>query len=85
LRPVTLKGLSGRVSLVISDVCMPGLGGGCLSRRIKELFPQIPVVLISGNPGSDDLTASDWFLSKPFYPAALLQAIQPFTGPRQRA
>ena len=71
----TLHTLSGAVGLVISDITMPGLGGAALSRRIKESFPKIPVLLLSANPGPDDLAAGDAFLWKPFTQSALLREI----------
>ena len=36
------------VELVISDHCMPGMDGLTLTRRIKELRPDLPVVIMTG-------------------------------------
>ncbi|MCA1910070.1 MAG: cache domain-containing protein [Magnetospirillum sp.] len=62
--------------LVISDIVMPGLSGVELAHKVKELRPQIAVVLISGFSfdGSED--RSDLVvLSKPWEKQDLIDAI----------
>ena len=57
--------------LVISDLKMPGMGGLELLRRIKELNPSTPVIIMTGYP-TIDITVSAMkegaldFLTKPF-------------------
>ena len=36
------------IELVVSDHCMPGMDGLTLTRRIKELRPDLPVVIMTG-------------------------------------
>lgn len=59
------------ISLVISDLKMPGMSGHELLRHIKDKNPEIPVFLISGYIGdatNDDILKSgaDGFIAKPF-------------------
>ena len=39
---------SGRFSIVFSDVVMPGMSGLELGETVKQLYPELPVVLASG-------------------------------------
>jgi CheY-like chemotaxis protein len=57
--------------MVITDLRMPKMGGIDLLRSIKEKFPQLPVVVITGYDNdsyrSDASSAhADGFLCKPF-------------------
>lgn len=38
----------GGIDLVLSDLLMPGMDGNELIRRMKELIPETPMILISG-------------------------------------
>ena len=67
---------SGTVSLVISDVGLPGLDGRRLSRAIRDdaALHHVSVLLVSGDGVMGDCTA-DGFLSKPFNSHQLLAAL----------
>jgi CheY-like chemotaxis protein len=57
----------GRVDLIFSDIAMPGtMDGLALAKRVKEKFPEIPIVLTSGNAqyAADNIIAR--FLPKPY-------------------
>jgi len=58
------------IDLVLTDVRMPKVDGLQLMQKLKKSYPQLPVLLISGEPMNDDqqklLDESDGFLSKPF-------------------
>lgn len=65
---------------VVTDLLMPGLSGQTLAQRIRELRPDVPVLLCSGNCdlGSLDATASHCFagfIPKPFSKRELTQAV----------
>ena len=67
--------------VVVTDIRMPGIDGLELFRRIHEIDPELPVILISGH--SDIETAVDAvqrgaydFLAKPFTPKRLIASIR---------
>lgn len=64
------------VSLVISDVALPGLDGHRLTRAIRDdaALSHVTVLLISGETGIGDSYA-DGFLNKPFNTHQLLAAL----------
>ena len=72
--------------LVITDVVMPELDGRALGLRLRDRFPNLPVLYISAYP-ADDLfhrgaPASDApFLQKPVSEAELLQAVERLLTP----
>lgn len=75
-----LRKLKGQVDLVLSDVVMPVVGGAELSLRLSELYPDIPVIWMSGYPretviGRGKLGEDQPFLQKPVPPAILLDAV----------
>lgn len=56
--------------LVITDLCMPGLDGQGLGRRLRDRFPGLALILITAQPLDDGLrfelqTIFDEVLSKP--------------------
>lgn len=71
------------VSLVITDVDMPNIGGALLARVVPQLRPDVRILAITGHagdevPGSDVHTAkrlAHGFLIKPFTPADLLATV----------
>jgi len=44
-----------RVNLIISDLTMPGMGGKALASALRELGSSVPLVILSGNIGDDDI------------------------------
>jgi two-component system cell cycle sensor histidine kinase/response regulator CckA len=68
------------ISLVITDIVMPGVGGAEVARRFRDSRPNLPVLFISGY--ADDIMArsgvteaGESFLGKPFSLAALQAAV----------
>lgn len=67
------------VDLVVSDHFLGGTTGGQVAARIKELAPQVPVLVVSGafkhELPADALVGADRFLSKAEGPDALLETV----------
>jgi CheY-like chemotaxis protein len=54
---------------------MPGMDGGALSRRIAEIRPNLPVLLITGYTGPTDDVLHLPRLAKPFGQAEIAAAL----------
>ena len=69
-----------RVDLLLSDIGLPELDGRRLAEKIRERFPELPVLLITGYAGmaADGLNVSDGLeiLRKPFSLDELLEQVQ---------
>ncbi|HUQ47371.1 MAG TPA: response regulator [Gemmatimonadaceae bacterium] len=70
-----------QVDVVLTDLMMPRMSGIELSERVAELYPDMPVLLISGYAdvemnGTGHLHTSRQFLEKPFTAAALLAFVR---------
>jgi CheY-like chemotaxis protein len=66
-----------RVDVVLSDVLMPITLGTELAKLIKEQYPTLPVVLISGvNEIPTEASHADLFISKLEGPAFLCERIR---------
>ncbi len=64
------QGIEPELMLILSDINMPGMNGMELLRRVKELKPELPVVMITayGDPDSRQRAIDDGavdFLAKP--------------------
>ncbi|MCP4639476.1 MAG: PAS domain S-box protein [bacterium] len=62
--------------LLVTDVIMPGMGGGELVKRVREVLPELPVLFMSGHvdevTAEEDLSAERvGFIQKPFTPEEL--------------
>lgn len=67
---------SQSVDLVLSDLLMPGMTGTELARQVKERYPRIPVILVSGvNEIPPDASYADRFISKVEGPVSLCENI----------
>lgn len=74
---------SSRVDLVISDIVLPGMDGLEFLVQIKDKYPHIPVVMITGHSGmyeKDDVIASgaDGFITKPFHNTEITRTLKSF-------
>src|ERR1700761_3022671 len=45
---------SGGIDLVLSDLLMPQMDGNEMVRRMKEIMPEVPMMLVSGTVKSFD-------------------------------
>lgn len=66
-----------RIDVVVSDIRMPGADGFDLFRVLRHRFPDLPVVLITGNPTTSDdvIPRGVTILQKPVGIVELQQAI----------
>ena len=79
----TLNQLGG-VDLIITDLCMPRLGGLDFIKRVKEGYPSIPVLVMSADGGRrlfDEAMAlgARACLAKPFSIHTLLDLISRYS------
>jgi CheY-like chemotaxis protein len=69
------------IDLVIMDMIMPGMGGGETFDRLKEINPEVKVLLSSGYSINGQATkiirrGCDGFIQKPFNMNQLAEKIQ---------
>jgi PAS domain S-box-containing protein len=69
------------VSLLLTDVIMPGIGGRALSERLRARRPGLKVLFMSGYTetaalGMGVVEAGEHFLHKPFSPAELVSRVR---------
>jgi two-component system cell cycle sensor histidine kinase/response regulator CckA len=73
------------VDLLVTDVQMPGMLGDALAARVRESWPEMPVLFVSGEPENARLASAAGgrarFLSKPFLPTELLGAVSEVLEP----
>ena len=67
--------------VVIMDLAMPVLDGWEATRRLKEMHPSVPVIVLSGHTGGEGgrrakEAGGDVLLTKPFGPEALELAVR---------
>ena len=86
---LTAENPGAELACVISDVVMPGLDGPALVRRLRETWPHLPAILMSGYADAalrDSLQADDiCFLAKPFSMADLACAAATLVPPVEGA
>jgi CheY-like chemotaxis protein len=73
----------GRVpDLVTTDFMMPRMNGGELIARLRRnpATSDIPIILVSSSPGSENRTTADMFFRKPFDPLALAECVTTLLG-----
>lgn len=74
-------------AMVITDLRMPEMSGSELLKNIKEKYPQLPVVVISGYNLAEDedtlmSTLADGFINKPFKMVDIENMLNKFFKPR---
>ena len=65
-----------RIDLVVTDLVMPGLGGRQVAERLRELRPDLRVLVMSryaerAGAWHEEIAARGHYLEKPFTPRAL--------------
>jgi two-component system cell cycle sensor histidine kinase/response regulator CckA len=75
------------VDLLVTDVQMPGMTGDALATQVRQAWPELPVLFVSGDPRNAVLPATvggaSRFLAKPFLPAELLEAVAAVLEPAE--
>jgi two-component system cell cycle sensor histidine kinase/response regulator CckA len=72
----------GQIDLLVTDVRMPRMDGVALAQAVSSLYPDTPVLFISGyafdleSEPHKRLAKRCGFLQKPFLPKALLEAVR---------
>lgn len=71
----------GDIDLVITDIVMPGMSGAVMADRIREKFPTVPILFVSGFPATNPerskcMLTEESFLPKPYTEPELVDAIQ---------
>lgn len=73
----------GNIDLLLSDVVMPEMGGAELAVRLRERYPDMHVMFISGfmKPGMEENLCQGrkpGFLRKPFTPSELTSKLREY-------
>ncbi len=79
-----------RPDLLISDIVMPGISGVSLAHRLRERFPRLPILMITGFGANilespDQLPPGAILEEKPFSFAKLLDRIQSLLAVGERS
>ena len=75
-----LKSWPGRFSALVTDHRMPGgIAGSYLATRMRDLYPQVPVVIATGNPDDIDPAFRTRYrvkvVGKPYEASTVLEAL----------
>ena len=70
----------GQPDLMLSDLMMPGIGGAELAQRLRERWPELPVLFMSGYSVEDlmrqgAIGSDRVILQKPFTPNGLVRSV----------
>jgi two-component system, cell cycle sensor histidine kinase and response regulator CckA len=70
----------GQPDLMLTDLMMPGIGGDELARRLRERWPELPVLFMSGYSVEDlqlqgAIGSERTILQKPFSPDGLVRSV----------
>jgi two-component system, cell cycle sensor histidine kinase and response regulator CckA len=81
-----LQGAAVPVELVVSDIIMPRLNGVELLKKLAEIYPAVPVILMSayaeGELAQMGVAAPCGVLPKPFPAESLIQEVRRCLGKR---
>ena len=70
-----MEALGDAVDLIVTDVQMPGGDGVSFAHSVRELFADVPIILVSGTAPPPDALEFE-FVEKPFAPHELLQVVR---------
>ena len=72
---------AGHIDLVVSDVVMPVMRGPEMATRLRERFPEVPILFVSGFLMNEELGPDAHTMQKPFVPKDLLKSVFDLVGP----
>ena len=72
---------TGRIDLVISDVLMPLMKGPEMAAKLRERFPDVRVLFVSGFMVNEELGPGAHVMQKPFVRKDLLKSVFDIIGP----
>jgi two-component system cell cycle sensor histidine kinase/response regulator CckA len=71
--------------LLVTDVVMPGMSGPKLAKAVRQLFPDLPILYVSGYYDQEDHVLPAACLPKPFTAGEFLERVQAlFARERER-
>jgi two-component system cell cycle sensor histidine kinase/response regulator CckA len=76
---------AGHVDLVVSDVMMPLMKGPEMAARLRERFPEVRVLFVSGFLIEEDLGRDAHVMQKPFVRKDLLKSVADLIGPARES
>ena len=72
-----------KIDLMVSDVMMPGMDGIELGKRVREIYPNLTIIFMSGyteDKFKDDMGPGIHFLAKPFTLKQLAEKVKEVLG-----
>jgi two-component system, cell cycle sensor histidine kinase and response regulator CckA len=77
-----LKNHHGNIDLLLTDVVMPEFSGQEVANAVRERWPQVKVMYMSGYTPEDiaELERDAGFLQKPFTPTELMERVGAILG-----
>jgi len=86
-----IEKIGGAMDLLVTDYMMPNVNGAELVRSVRERYPDVPVVYMSGYIAESEQEqlenpeASSAFVAKPFFPKAFLSVVTKMIDSAQSA
>lgn len=78
---IDMASQAGHLDLVVSDVMMPVMRGPELATRLRERYPHVPVLFVSGYLMNEELGPDAHTMQKPFVRKDLLKSVFDIVGP----
>ncbi len=78
--------LRDALGIMVTDHLMPAMNGPELVDRIRQILPELPILVLSGLPDAEDEYPAGQvvFRLKPFPPAELIRLVKHLIGARGR-
>ena len=82
-----IQDLAGDIDLLVTDIRMPNMDGIALAAAVEAIYPEIPILFISGYPFDLETEKQKYpaktcgFMKKPFLPQPLIEAVRKCLAP----